>query len=119
MKFDFKLSSDKQRLPPMGLIVLQVDETIETEFRQAFNDSQDQLFVTRIPSGLEVTAKQLSNMEGNIKAAANLLPQSRKYSVVGYGCTSASAIIGSEKISDLIKSGRCQKNCLEKSYGYE
>ena len=54
----------------MGLIVLQVDETIETEFRQAFNDSQDQLFVTRIPSGLEVTAKQLSNMEGNIKAAA-------------------------------------------------
>ena len=54
MKFDFKLSSDKQRLPPMGLIVLQVDETIETEFRQAFNDSQDQLFVTRIPSGLEV-----------------------------------------------------------------
>ena len=110
MKFDFKLSSDKQRLPPMGLIVLQVDETIETEFRQAFNDSQDQLFVTRIPSGLEVTAKQLSNMEGNIKAAANLLPQSRKYSVIGYGCTSASAIIGSEKISDLIKSGCSVKN---------
>ena len=80
MKFDFKLYSDKQRPPPMGLIVLQVDETIETEFRQAFNDSEDQLFVTRIPSGLEVTAKQLSNMEGNIKAAANLLPQSREYS---------------------------------------
>ena len=39
MKFDFKLSSDKQRLLPMGLIVLQVDETIETEFRQAFNNS--------------------------------------------------------------------------------
>jgi maleate isomerase len=68
------------------------------------------LFVTRIPSGLEVTAKQLSNMEGNIKAAANLLPQSREYSVVGYGCTSASAIIGSEIISDLIKSGCSVKN---------
>ena len=50
MKFDFKLSSDKQRLPPMGLIVLQVDETIETEFRQAFNNSQDQLFVTSMQS---------------------------------------------------------------------
>ena len=110
MKFDFKLSPDTERLPPMGLIVLQVDETIETEFRQAFNGSQDQLFVTRIPSGLEVTAKQLSNMEGNIKAAASLLPQSREYSVVGYGCTSASAIIGSEQISGLIKSGCSVKN---------
>ena len=82
MKFDFKLSPDTERLPPMGLIVLQVDETTETEFRQTFSGSQDQLFVTRIPSGLEVTAKQLSNMEGNIKAAANLLPQSRELSLI-------------------------------------
>ena len=58
MKFDFKLSPDTERLPPMGLIVLQVDETIETEFRQAFNDSQDQLFVTRIPNNRISTSFQ-------------------------------------------------------------
>ena len=44
-------------------------------------------------------------MEHHISASAKLLPQSREFSVIGYGCTSASAIIGSEKISDLIKSG--------------
>ena len=105
MKFDFDLSSDENSPPPMGLIVLQVDETIEGEFRKAFRTSKNQIFVTRIPSGLEVTAKTLSSMEHHISASAKLLPQSREFSVIGYGCTSASAIIGSEKISDLIKSG--------------
>ena len=105
MKFDFYLSSNENSPPPMGLIVLQVDETIEGEFREAFRTSKNQIFVTRIPSGLEVTAKTLSSMEHHISASAKLLPQSREFSVIGYGCTSASAIIGSEKISDLIKSG--------------
>lgn len=105
MKFDFHLSSNENSPPPMGLIVLQVDETIESDFREAFRTSKNQIFVTRIPSGLEVTAKTLSSMEHHISASAKLLPQSREFSVIGYGCTSASAIIGSEKISDLIKSG--------------
>ena len=105
MKFDFDLSSDENSPPPMGLIVLQVDETIEGEFRKAFRTSKNQIFVTRIPSGLEVTAKTLSSMEDHISASAKLLPKSREFSVIGYGCTSASAIIGSEKISELIKSG--------------
>ena len=105
MKFDFYLSSDENSPSPMGLVVLQVDETIEGEFREAFGTSKNQIFVTRIPSGLEVTAKSLISMERHIKAAAKLLPQSREFSVIGYGCTSASAIIGSEKISELIKSG--------------
>ena len=105
MKFDFDLSSDENSPSPMGLVVLQVDETIEGEFREAFGTSKNQIFVTRIPSGLEVTAESLISMERHIKAAAKLLPQSREFSVIGYGCTSASAIIGSEKISELIKSG--------------
>ena len=105
MKFDFYLSSDENSPSPMGLVVLQVDETIEGEFREAFGTSKNQIFVTRIPSGLEVTAESLISMKRHIKAAAKLLPQSREFSVIGYGCTSASAIIGSEKISELIKSG--------------
>ena len=105
MKFDFYLSSDENSPSPMGLVVLQVDETIEGEFREAFRTSKNQIFVTRIPSGLEVTTKTLTSMEHHISASAKLLPQSREFSVIGYGCTSASAIIGSEKISDLIKSG--------------
>ena len=105
MKFDFQLSSDENSSPPMGLIVLQVDETIEGEFREAFKLSKTQIFVSRIPSGLEVTTKTLTSMEQHITASAQLLPQSREFSVIGYGCTSASAIIGSERISELIKSG--------------
>ena len=51
MKFDFHLSSDENIHSTMGLIVLQVDETIESEFREAFGTSKKQIFVTRIPSG--------------------------------------------------------------------
>ena len=105
MKFDFQLSSAENSPPPMGLIVLQVDETIEGEFREAFRASKSQIFVTRIPSGLEVTPQTLSSMEQHITASAKLLPQSRDFSVIGYGCTSASSIIGSAKISELIKRG--------------
>ena len=66
MKFDFHLSSDENIPSPMGLIVLQVDETIEGEFREAFGTSKNQIFVTRIPSGLEVTAETLTSMEQHI-----------------------------------------------------
>ena len=105
MKFDFHLSSNENSPPPMGLIVLQVDETLDSEFREAFRTSKNQIFVTRIASGLEVTAQTLTSMEQHITTSAKLLPQSREFSVIGYGCTSASAIIGSEKISELIKFG--------------
>ena len=63
MKFDFQLSPDGNSPAPMGLIVLQVDETIEGEFREAFRASKSQIFVTRIPSGLEVTPQTLTSME--------------------------------------------------------
>ena len=86
MKFDFHLSTNENSPPPMGLIVLQVDETIEGEFREAFRTSKNQIFVTRIPSGLEVTAKTLTRMEQHISASAKLLPKSREFSVIGYGC---------------------------------
>ena len=72
MKFDFILSSDENSPSPMGLVVLQVDETIEGEFREAFGTSKNQIFVTRITSGLEVTTESLISMEQHIKASAKL-----------------------------------------------
>ena len=43
MKFNFQLSADEKSSPPMGLIVLKVDETIEGEFREAFRASKKQI----------------------------------------------------------------------------
>lgn len=42
-------------------------------------------------------------MEHALPAAADLLPKARPFRVVGYACTSASSVIGSEKVEELVK----------------
>lgn len=91
---------------PMGLIVLQADETIEGDFRRLFAESSAPLHVARIPSGLEVTTQTLSRMKQALPAAADLFPKGREYGVVGYGCTSASSVIGSAEVESLVR-GSC------------
>ncbi|MEM8979799.1 MAG: Asp/Glu racemase [Pseudomonadota bacterium] len=99
----YELSEDDPSAPPIGLIVLQADETMELEFRHAFRDHPSPIFVTRIASSPEVTTQSLGAMQAGLAAAADLLPKARPYPVVGYGCTSASAVIGSESVEKLVQ----------------
>ncbi|NOC90439.1 Asp/Glu racemase [Ruegeria atlantica] len=99
----YTLDEDDPQAPPLGLIVLQVDETIEPEFSTIFSGRKSPLYVTRIPSGIEVTPESLAEMEEALPAAAGLLPSARPFRVVGYGCTSASSVIGSERVEELVK----------------
>lgn len=99
----FTLDQDDPATSPLGLIVLQSDETLEPEFSNYFSDRVYPIHVTRIPSGIEVTTKTLADMEIALPAAAELLPAARPYRVVGYGCTSASSVIGSDRVEQLIK----------------
>ncbi len=99
----FDLIPDDALPTPLGLIVLQTDETIEPEFHKAFADDNAALYVSRIASAPEVTPEGLGAMESLIASSADLLPKSLHYSVVGYGCTSASAIIGSDAVAELVR----------------
>lgn len=89
---------------PLGLIVLQVDETIECDMR-AMLPADRPLFVTRIPSGDAVTPESLATMQGALSTAAALLPHARDFAAVGYGCTSATAQIGADEVAAQIRSG--------------
>lgn len=99
----YTLDPDDPTAQPIGLIVLQSDETIEPEFRRIFADHPSPLYVTRIPSAATVTHETLSAMEDDLAAAADLLPKTRPYPVVGYGCTSASSVIGSDRIEEMVR----------------
>lgn len=99
----YSLDPDDPRISPMGLIVLQTDETIEPEFAVAFADDPSPLYVSRIASAQNVSADSLADMETLLPAAADLLPKARPYRVVGYGCTSASSVIGSDRVGALIQ----------------
>lgn len=99
----YTLAPDDPQITPMGLIVLAVDETLEGDMRTTLRDDPTQLYVTRIPSAKTVTTDNLEAMATALGAAARLLPSSRSYKVIGYGCTSASAVIGSDKVERIVQ----------------
>jgi hypothetical protein len=70
--FPYDLQDDS--LPRLGLIVLQVDETIEQDFRHLFAPDSVKLHISRIPSGAELTPDSIAQMETALPTAAGLLP---------------------------------------------
>ncbi|WP_407492476.1 Asp/Glu racemase [Pseudooceanicola sp. MF1-13] len=102
-QFPYQLTESP--LPAMGLIVLQVDETIEQDFRRAIAPDAAQLYVTRVPSGEELTPETIAGMEAQLSAAAALLPPAVEFDVIGYACTSGTAQIGADRVRDLVTTG--------------
>ena len=86
----------------LGLVVLQVDEVIEQDFRRLFPPDGVALHVTRIPSGAEVSEATLTAMAAALPAAAGLLPPSVAFDVVAYACTSGTTVIGPERVAALV-----------------
>ena len=99
----FSYTTVKIQPTRIGVIVLQSDETIERDLRVMRGDAD--VFVSRVPSGQEVTAETLESMAGHIAASASLFPQTISFDAVGYGCTSGTAQIGVSKIERLVKFG--------------
>jgi maleate isomerase len=112
MSFNFKLIKPDFFKANLGLIVLKSDETIEHEFRSIIN-SDISLLHSRIPCHPQVTPETLSKMEIDLPAAAELLPSSVNYNVIGYACTSASTIIGTEKVKSLVQSKHSNTNVTD------
>ena len=104
--YEFDKSIDEQ--PVVGLIVLQTDETLEQDLRRLIPTSVN-LLASRIPNATEVTKETLGAMTDHMKVSASLLPRDMDFKCVGYGCTSASSVIGPAKIAELVKSG-CSTN---------
>ncbi|WP_420405490.1 maleate cis-trans isomerase family protein [Nisaea sp.] len=88
----------------LGLIVLKTDETIEQDFRHVAADPAIALYHTRIESAPNVTPETLRQMEARIPGAAVLLPQDTPLDVIGYGCTSASTVMGEDRVAELVRS---------------
>ncbi|MEP0562877.1 MAG: Asp/Glu racemase, partial [Paracoccaceae bacterium] len=59
----YTLDQDDPGVVPMGLIVLQTDETIEPEFAARFADDPNPLYVSRIASAPVVSKDSLGEME--------------------------------------------------------
>lgn len=102
--YDYQLFDPALTRALMGLVVLQTDETIEHDFKRIYADLNVDLYVTRVPSGADVTGDTLASMSDHLPTAAGLLPGALHFDIVGYGCTSGSAVIGADKVENLVKS---------------
>lgn len=95
---------DENRLPCIGAIVLQADETLEGDLRRAFPADEVDLYISRVPSGAEVTRDTLAAMADAMTASAALFPPV-PLAAVAYGCTSGASVIGPARVADLVKAG--------------
>ncbi len=90
----------------LGLIVLQTDETIEPELAAIMAMDGVVLYHNRIPMAPQVNAQTLTAMEAQLPESVKLFPPAATFDVIGYGCTSASTLIGPEGIARAIQSVR-------------
>lgn len=101
--FPYRLSGAIGTKATLGLIVLQVDETIEQDFRRLFVDAGVALYTSRIPSGAELNPDTIAAMEADLPRAAALLPPTAAFDAIGYACTSGTTLIGAARVAALIQ----------------
>jgi len=110
IKLDFETDEGYGSRARIGLIVLESDQTIEVEAGFLDIDGVD-FYHARVPNEMEVTPETLTDMKKRLPAAAALLPAEFGFDAIGYGCTSASTLIGDDGVADAIRSAHPDMAC--------
>ena len=100
--YSFKLAEQIGSRACYGLICLNEDQTLEHDLKRIIPTHQTSLYVSRIYSDATVNAENLSAMQDRMEQALSLMPNNVDFHAFAYGCTSASAVLGSEKIAALL-----------------
>lgn len=90
----------------IGLVVLATDQTIEHEYRLLLNLPGVAVYESRIHNDADIRPDTLRAMEPHIAAATRLILPGERLDVVGFGCTSATMLLGEEKIGARIREAR-------------
>ncbi|MES0824949.1 maleate cis-trans isomerase family protein [Ruegeria sp. SCP11] len=93
-------------LPALGLIELAMEVAMSSEIRCFFDGTSAGIYTTRVPFSGVANPSELGSMERRVQAAAALLPNESWMSVIAYGCTSGSAVIGHKRLVELIREVR-------------
>jgi maleate isomerase len=99
------------RRAAIGLVVLATDHTIEYEWRKLLTVEGVAFFESRIFNSAEISPETLAEMEGGIATAVALIRPGEKIDVVAFGCTSASMVIGEERVFERIREVRPAAKC--------
>jgi maleate isomerase len=111
-KLDFTVDEGFGPQARLGIIVLETDQTIEQELR-SFQLDGVAIYHSRIPMEIDVSTDSLAAMLQRLPEAAALLPQGFDLDVVGYACTSAATVIGSDAVADAIRTAHPGVACTD------
>lgn len=91
----------------IGLIALATDHVIDHELALLLGGLDGvQLYTTRVAMDPQVSPESLRAMEARLGAAAATLLPGVPLDVIGYGCTSASVVIGEDRVAAAIHAAR-------------
>ena len=90
----------------LGLVVLSSDYTIEHEFGTLIDMAGVDVFTARIANDPQVTPETLAAMEPRITDTASLILAGDHVDVLAYGCTSASIVLGADRIDSLLNAAK-------------
>jgi len=103
--FPYHLTPADAPPPRIGVVVLQVDETIEQDLRRLIPPDAARVHVTRIASGAELTPETIARMADDLEGAVSLLPDV-PFDVIAYACTSGTTLIGAGRVAEEVRAGR-------------
>lgn len=93
----------------LGLIVLKTDETIEQEAREVLARVEGvALYHARIHNDVTITRETLLAMQPLIPEVARLLPAEWGFKSIGFGCTSASMLMGDAVVEGAVRQAHAQ-----------
>jgi maleate isomerase len=90
----------------IGLIVLATDQTIEHEYRLMLDLPGVATYESRIWNDSVITPDTLRAMEGGIAEATRLILPGMPLDVVGFGCTSATMVLGEATVAARVREAR-------------
>jgi maleate isomerase len=105
-RLDFTLDDGICRRAAIGLVVLATDHTIEHEWRGLLTQDGVAFYETRVYNSADITPERLAEMEDRIAPAVALIRPAERIDVVAFGCTSASMVIGEDKVFARIREAR-------------
>ncbi len=107
----FEIDDGVAHRAAIGVIVLGSDHTIEHEFRMFLDIEGVAFYESRIQNSATITPESLADMEQRIPQCADVILKGVPLDVVAYGCTSASMVIGEERVFERIRETRPEAKC--------
>jgi maleate isomerase len=110
-RFGFSFDKGISHRAAIGLVVLATDHTIEYEWRKMLTLDGVGFYESRILNSAEISPETLAQMDGLIAPGVAVIRPGERLDVVAFGCTSASMVLGEEKIFERIREARPNVAC--------